>query len=316
MNEKASAECYSTDFEKSLETLEDIQLLSEFSISPLVSNAYFYLSEMKRKADLQASGQLDQFESVLNVLDEKLKWIIEDFFGNKTRFKSFDYYKTTDNITLKKWNQVLESIPEILSVVGLFNYHGQCEVRFDDNRFQVSGLILEDGRFDANRKLIYVITKKLLRNKVLLTFNLEKTARAGVFKLTLKADFSHDEKMEYRANFSVDQIDYVIGFSNVFSQYRTELENLQEVGEHTIVEIHEDLSVHSRMGVVELTRRESDTKEILHFPFIFRPLSIILPVKGQLSFITSTKNLDDENKRKQDVSKQFRTIDFFSLFNL
>jgi hypothetical protein len=308
---------YQSDFEKSLSTLEDIQMLSEFKVSPLVSHAYFYLSELKRKADAMSTGQVSHFDQVGLVLDEKITSIIEDFFGNKSRFKDFTFNKNTQKIDLKKWNLVLETIPEILSIVTLFNYHGPVDVKFDDNRFLLSGLILEDGNLERSRKLIYVITRKLLRAKVLLTFKLEKTARSGLFKLDLKADLSHDDSLVYRIHFKINKNEqYMVGFSNIFTQYRAQLEDVQAVGEHNIVEIGSDLSVKHEMGVPELSRKESANKEILHFSFLFRPLSIILPMKGNLVTETFSRSLDDENKRKQDVSKYFRTIDFFSLFNL
>ncbi len=307
---------YQNDYDKSLSTLEDIQMLSEFSVSPLVSHAYFYLSEMKRKADALSDGQILQYNQVGMVLDEKMTSIISNFFGNKSRFKDFSYNKNTNKIDLSKWNMVLETIPEILSVVTLFNYHGGADVHFDENRFSVSGLILQNGNLERNRKLIYVLTKKLLRSKVLLTFNLESTARTGLFKLDLRADLSHDESLNYRVNFKVDGEHYLIGFSNVFCHYRSCLEDVKKAGDHNIIEIRPDLSVHHSFGIPELTRIESANKEILHFPFLFRPLSIILPMKGNLVTTGLSRSLDDEKKRKQDVSKHFRTIDFFSLFNL
>lgn len=308
---------YQTDFEKSLEALEDIQLLSEFSVSPIVSHAYFHLTEMKRKADAISSGQVSHYDLVGKVLDEKMTSIVNEFFGNPSRFKEFDFYKNTKKIDLKKWNLVLETIPEILSLVTLFNYHGKADVRFDENKFSVTGLIREDGNIERSRKLIYVITRKLLRAKVLLTFNLERTARAGLFKLVLQADLSHDESLVYRVHFKVNKSEqYMVGFSNVFCQYRSSLDEVKQVGDHNIVEIGHDLSVKHYVGLPELTRIESANKEILHFPFLFRPLSIILPVKGNLVTASFSRSLDDENKRKQDVSKYYRTIDFFSLFNL
>jgi hypothetical protein len=317
MAEKMRVESYQSDFEKGLETLEDIQLLSEFSVSPLVSHAYFYLSEMKRKADLLSSGQTHKFDAALKVLDDKLSSIMEEFFSNQSRFKSYSFYKTTTNVDFKKWNLVFETLPEILSVVTLFNYHGSVDIRFDENRLHINGLILEDSNFELNRKLIYVITRKLLRNKVLLTFNLEKTARTGLFKLVLKADLSHDDSLVYKVNFNVDhKTEYIVGFSNILCQYRASLEELEQIGEHNIVEIKNDLSVVHSTGVPELSRTESANKEILHFPFLFRPVSIILPMKGNLIADSFTRSLDDENKRKQDVSTYFRNIDFFSLFNL
>jgi hypothetical protein len=308
---------YQTDFEKSLSTLEDIQMLAEFSVSPLVSHAYYYLSEMKRKADAQSVAKISEFEQVGKVLDEKLASIIGDFFGNKSRFKGYEYFRDVEKVDLKKWNQVLETIPEILSLVTLFNYHGSIDVRFNEGRFLVSGLILEDGNLERSRKLIYVITKKLMRSKVLLTFSLEKTARTGLFKLDLKADLSHDDSLVYRVLFSSQKDEqYIVGFSNVFCQYRAHLEDVKLVGEHNIIEIKSDLSIKHYMGIPELSRIESANKEILHFPFLFRPLSIILPMKGNLVTTSSSSSLDDETKRKHDVSKYFRTIDFFSLFNL
>lgn len=317
MAEKISSLNYQLDFEKSLDALDDIQMLSEFSISPLVSNAYFYLSEMKRKADNLASGKIPNDSAVAGVLDEKISMIMSEFFGNKGRFKSYNLFKSSDGLDLKKWNLVFETIPEILSVVTLFNYHGNVDIRFDENRLIVSGLILEDGNMEVNRKLIYVITRRLIRSKVLLTFNLEKTARTGLFKLDLKADISHDESLSYRVLFKVNPTEqYLVGFSNIFYRYRSNLDYILLLDSHNIVEINNDLSMKHYVGLPDLTRIESANKEILHFPFIFRPLSIILPMKGNLVTEAFSRSLDDENKRKQDVSKFFRTIDFFSLFNL
>ncbi|MBP9679864.1 MAG: hypothetical protein KBD76_00545 [Bacteriovorax sp.] len=308
------------DYELGLSTLEDIQLLSEFSLSPLIGRAYFHLSEMKRKADATALGQVAHFDLVSRVLDEKFESIFTEFFSNKSKFKFFQYQKETSKIDLKKWNLILEIIPEVLSVVSLFNYHGQINAKLDDNRLLVSGMILEDGHLQMNRKFIYVVTRKLLRQKVLLTFNLEKTAKPGLFKLDLKVDISHDDSLVYKVSFKVgSKENYFVGFSNIFCHYRSLLENVKSVGEHNVIEVGSDLSVKHIFGIPDLTRLESANKEILHFPFLFRPVSIILPMKGYLATEAYSRSLastnDSEQMREQDVSTYYRTIDFFSLFN-
>lgn len=311
---------YIKDFENSLNTLEDIQLLTEFSLSPVLSRAYFHLSELKRKADIASNGHIASFDAVLKVLDEKLENIFVDFFSNKTKFKDYSYHKKTDQIDLKKWNLLLESIPEILSVVSLFNYHGKVKVELDQNRVLVKGIILEDQNLAFNRKFIYLVTRKLLGSKILLTFNLEKTSRPGLYTLSLRADISHDENLVYKVQFKDSNV--LLGFSNIFPQYRVQPEALSEVGEHMIVEINSDLSTKSFCGRVELSKIDSANKEILHFPFLFRPLSIILPVKGHLSTDTFLKSLErtfkdtgseDQNQQK-DSQFHYRFIDFFSLF--
>ncbi|MGZ3789120.1 MAG: hypothetical protein ACXVLQ_11390 [Bacteriovorax sp.] len=319
MEKRLQETSYHDEFEKSLSTLEDIQLLSEFSLSPLIGRAYFHLSEMKRKADAKGPGLVAQYDLVSKVLDEKFESIFTEFFSNKAKYKNFEYHKSTSKIDLKKWNLILEVIPEVLSVISLFNYHGGVEARLDDNRLLISGMILEEGQLQMNRKFIYVVTRKLLRQKVLLTFSLEKTARTGHFKLDLKLDISHDETLAYKVNFKVGPSEnYTVAFSNIFCHYRALLEDITPVGEHNVIEVGSDLSVKNSFGVPDLTRMESANKEILHFPFLFRPVSIILPVKGHLSTDVFSRSLargQDEQIREQDVSTYYRTIDFFSLFN-
>jgi hypothetical protein len=273
---------------------------------------------MKRKADEKMEAPVKNYDQVAKVLDEKLENIFADFFSNKSKFKDFTYQKSTSNIDLKKWNLILEIVPEVLSVVTLFNYHGALDVRLDDNRLAVSGMILEEGHLQMNRKFIYIVTRKLLRQKVLLTFNLEKSTKPGLLRLDLKVDISHDESLVYKVKFNTvmpgspnSKENYCVGFSNIFCHYRALIEDVKEVGEHTVIEVGHDLSVKSFFGLPDLSRLESANKEILHFSFLFRPVSIILPVKGNLSSEAFTRGLGGE----QDVSAYYRTIDFFSLFN-
>jgi hypothetical protein len=321
---------YQEDYESSLKTLEDIQYLSEFSISPLIGRAYFHLSEMKRKADALRLGQVAEFDSVSKVLDQKLEEIFSVFFSNKNKFKEFEYRKDTTKIDLQKWNLILEIVPEVLSIVSLFSYHGKIETNLNENRIHISGHIRQDSSLELNRKFIYVVTRKLLRKQVLLTFNLEESGRTGLFRLDLKVDISHDDSLVYRVLFKPNAYQqYLIGFSNIFCHYRTLVDDVKMIGEHNVVEVCNDLSVRHSISIPDLSRIESANKEILHFPFLFRPVSIILPVKGNLSTDSFSRSLDsssmngstreqknDEQKRKQDVSISYHTIDFFSLFNI
>lgn len=309
---------YRDNFEKSLETLEDIQYLSAFSLSPLIGRAYFHLSEMKRKADAANFGIASNYDAVSNVLDEKLASILDDFFIEKCKFKGLNYTKSTDKIDLKKWNLILEALPEILSIVSVLSFHGVMDVDLNENHLNISGTILEDAQLDVNRKFIYVVTRKLLRKKILLTFKGEKTVRTGLFKLTLNVDISHDEGFVYRLPFKpTPHKNYLVGFSNVMANYRVQFDQISKIGEHQIIEVSNELTVKNYMGIPNLSRIESANKEILHFSFLFRPISIILPMRGTLSIDTlfRTSNVNEEEENKHDVSVSYRTIDFFSLFN-
>ena len=309
---------YRENFEKSLETLEDIQYLSAFSLSPLIGRAYFHLSEMKRKADAANFGIASHYDAVSTVLDEKIASILDDFFIEKCKFKGLNYTKSTSKIDLRKWNLILETLPEILSIVSVLSFHGTMDVDLNENHLSISGTILEDAQLAVNRKFIYMVTRKLLRKKILLTFKGEKTVRTGLFKLTLNVDISHDEGLVYRLPFKASQgQNFLVGFSNVLANYRVQYEQVGKIGEHQIIEVGSDLSFKTYMGIPNLSRIESANKEFLHFSFLFRPISIILPMRGTLSVgvITRESNIVEEENSKHDVSVTYRTIDFFSLFN-
>ena len=317
MNQKALKLDYQDDYDKSLDSLMDIQILSEFTVSPLVGHAYFYLSEMKRKADLLKLGQLEHLTSIQAILENKLIEIFNIHFNESGRFKGYSLIKSTKNIDLKKWNHLFDNIPEILSLTTFFNYHGMVEVTIDEDRLEVSGHILVDENIEKNRKFIYVITRKLLRAKIIQTFTLEKSERAGLFKLVLKSDISWSENLVYQVPFKIStNKNYVVGFSNVLYGYRKRADEVTKLSKHNIIEIDNMLNVSHRYDILDLKAIEFNNKELLHFSFLFRPVSIILPVKGSLVTDTYSKILEDENKRNQNVSNHFRSIDFFSLFNL
>jgi hypothetical protein len=309
---------YRENFEKGLETLEDIQYLSSFSLAPLLGCAYFHLSEMKRKADAANFGIAAHYEAVSQVLDEKMASILDDFFINKSKFKGLNYTKSTAKIDLRKWNLILENLPEILSIVSVLSFHGIMDVDLSENNMVISGTILEDSQLEINRKYIYLITRKLLRKKILLTFKGEKTVRTGLFKLTLNIDISHDDNLIYRLPFKpTPDRNYLVGFSNVLANYRVQFEQIAKIGEHQIIEVNNELDVKTYRGIPNLSRMESANKEILHFSFLFRPISLILPMRGTLLLgdLSHESKANEEEDNKHDVSCSYRTIDFFSLFN-
>jgi hypothetical protein len=321
---------YQDDYENSLKTLEDIQYLSGFSIAPLLSSAYFHLSEMKRKADVVKNGQVSGFESVLKVLDLKIEDIFNEYFASKRAADQFVYRKDNSKINLEKWNLIFEIIPEVLSIVSLFDFQGKVETHLNDTKLIVTGFIRPNSSLEFNRKFIYVITRKLLHKNVLLTFAMQETGKSGLFKLELVTDYSHDPNLVFKVLFKpkLDESVY-LGFSNIFCNYRSNIDDIKKIGKHHVVEIGNNLDLKLTSNIVDLSRLESANKEILHFPFIFRPISIILPIKGNLStdsFLKSFVNNsmkdylvkfeDDETKRRQDVLFSYQYIDFFSLFNL
>jgi hypothetical protein len=314
MTKTTALKNYQDDYEQSLNTLEDIQRLSEYSLAPLVSRVYYHLSEIKRKADSTQLNLVNPYEIVNKVLDEKFESILADFFNNNSKCKNYTFEKKTERLVLDKWNLILEIIPEFLSVVSLFNFLGEVNVKLDHKKILISGNVLEDGQLELGRTFIYQMTRKLLKHKVLMTYSLKKSDKSGLNRLELIADISFDNSAHYNVKFSPNPArNYLVGFSNIFSNYSLSTEEIESLETHNIIELGNDLAVTHKFGKIDSNHLKLSNKELLHFSFIFRPVSIILPMRGVLSKSSSIRSLDN---REQDVSNQFHIIDFFSLFNL
>ena len=314
MTKTTALKKYHDDYEQSLNTLEDIQRLSEYSLAPLVNRVYFHLSEIKRKADSNQLSLVNPYETVNKVLDEKFETILADFFQTNSKCKSYTFEKNTEKLVLNKWNLILEIIPEFLSVVSLFNFLGEVNVKLDHKKILICGNVLEDGQLELGRTFIYQMTRKLIKHKVLMTYSLNKSEKSGLNRLELKADISFDESILYNVKFSPNPAqNYLVGFSNIFYNYSLPEEGIDTLEDHNIIELENDLSVTHTFGKIQSNHLKQSGKELLHFSFIFRPVSIILPMRGVLSKNSAIRTLDS---REQDVSNQFHIIDFFSLFNL
>lgn len=304
---------YQFDFKNALSALEDIQILSDYSLTPLISNAYFYLTELKRKADLSGKSSEDKIQCDLieKLLKEKLSNIVYEFFGNKNKFKSYQYVDEADGLDIRKWNLVLENIPEFLTVVSMFSYHGLIDINLSNCSLKVSGVILNSSHIEISRKLIYAITRKLLRNKLILTYKLTQISSQSPYRLELNLDFSHDKSFIYKIPIDKTKCggsgELALGLADNLFRYKISKEKAIKLEEHHVFEIYSTLNTSFNIRKIDGYDPDINKKDIIHFPFIFRPFSIILPVKG---------SLEDFRMGKQDVSNNYEFVDFFSFFDI
>ena len=143
--------------------------------------------------------------------------------------------------------------------------------------------------------------------------------------------------MHVIVNFPIENLFYEIDFrpevplclslSNVLDGYHISVENLRALHRHPCLEISPDLKIVRYQGIPESYKHyyfaKDFDKSIIHFPFLFRPLSLIIPKGGRLTSevtfrpdpCTGSELRDchggDKNYRKTSSGYN---IDIFSLF--
>lgn len=305
---------YKKDYDKGLDTLMDIQQLSDQSMTKVLEQAFFYFSEIKRKADVISINNISKYESLRSTLKNHFNNILIEHFSNKKKYKGFSLVENFQELDLDSWNSLLALLPDVMGVVDLINYHGSVDINLSNSELKFSGFVLENNHLEMNRRLIYSLTRSLMNQEVLLTFKITDSEKKGLKKLEITADYSKFSSLDYCFDISENGNIFNVKLSGIVSKYILSKKDFDKIGEHTVYEILSNGDIEKR--VLDQAGLDYSNKEILHFSFLFRPISIILPMKGSFQNSSAIAHLDDViSVSEQDVFKKSRKINFFSLFN-
>lgn len=307
------------EFYQGLEALDDLHKLGSSDQYPLINRVVHHLNEVKRSVDEKqnAMGNFPRLNRFFQgFLLKNLKNLKE-----KTQISKVKCELDTSFVPVEKMDLLLEVFPLVCQAVGLFPFQGEMQVNFNENEVEFTGSTQVDEKFEQQRPEAYVLTRKLLSHGMVLTYRCHKVDKNGLFEISLKCTMSHNLNEVYGVDFS-EQHGIVLGLSNIFPQFRTTNEYLKNVGKHICIEITKDLKVERTYRLTQRHLKENAQVEILHFAFLFRPVSIIIPKEGRLypsHLFGLTRGTGRENfSSQQEVENKvamYRYLDFFSLIS-
>ncbi|PIK14914.1 hypothetical protein [Halobacteriovorax sp. JY17] len=307
------------EFEQGMQTLEDIQALSDFSLSPLVDRAAFHFSEIHRKAEFSFEN-LNSFSKIQSFLEKTIDNLLTHYILRDAVTHQVLLQKKYDDMSLESWNKLLEVLPTSLQILSIFKFVGTQNIQVSKEGINVRGLIKTDESITRFREVVYRASRKLLEHKTILTYKIEELEDERICWLELSVDMEHSEKLSYNVDF-LETLGMKLGFSSIFSKYRISKEDAFELPRHLIIEITSNLEIRKYYRVPDHYTRDLDSKEMLHFSFLFRPVSIIIPKTGFLERRPTNANFEDtgsglgQQEVKNQINSNYRYIDFFSLIN-
>lgn len=307
------------DFEQGMQTLEDIQALGEYSLSPLIDQAAFHFSEIHRKAEFSFEN-LDSYSKVQSFLEKTIDNLLTTYTLKDTTTHQVLIQKKYDEMSLDSWNKLLEVLPTSLHILNIFKFVGTQNIQISREGIKVRGLIKTDETITKFREIVYRSSRKLLEQKSILTYTIEELEDKRLCWLEINVDMEHDENLSYNVDFS-ESLGMKLGFSNIFKKYKVSIEEASKLPRHLIIEISPDLNISKFYRVPDHYTTDSNSKEMLHFSFLFRPVSIIIPKNGLLEKRQFNVNYEDtgsgleQQEVKNQISSSYRYIDFFSLIN-
>ena len=288
-------------YQKGLSVIEDLQMLTNYEVTPLIHNIYHYFSEMNKAAQYLTEDK-NRFFNIKARLEENFNSAIRNFLLEQKNIKQVNFYNNLKEGSLDNWDRFTEVFPLCLSIIKILPFTSFMEFELNPDIIKVRGEISEDLKPKKLRKDIYFNTRKLFKKKAIMTFKvLESDTMNNTVELSI--DISH--KKDSFVCVCFEESGLILGLSNTFNHYRINIPSFFKLPNHPVVEIKSDLTVKS-WNSQDLNKKELTNKKITHFRFLFRPLSIIVPKVKQDFF---TRNIHEI----KNINGKFHYMDFFSL---
>jgi hypothetical protein len=307
-------------FRKGIEVLNDLTELGDLSLFPLINHARYRMVELKEKSETLVND-LSVFKNIQNFINDSIVNMIHDYFLDKTYAQNITInFKENEGIGLKCYEKIVGLLPDFLTIINHLKAREEINFIVDNFGIRAKFCLDPENNMLEKREQIYALTRKALEDKCLITYFITTNEQVELFLNT-----SHSEQQLY--GYDLNQTSQVyLTFTNVFEQYVCSNSYPNEIfSEHLCIEIDENLKVNKKVKRIKNIEKE---KEILHFNFLFRPISLIIPKRGKIfpadSFLSN--GLPDWRDtgsgkaiEKQDVylNKTMGNlhIDFFSLIS-
>jgi hypothetical protein len=274
------------DFEKNylagLEALQDIQALSSEDLSTPINRAFFHLSEVKRSSiNMQQEHSLGSLPGVTKFLEHSLGLMVEEQLSDSSLISQIQCGYNLEQSSPEILDRMLASMPHLFSVVKQLGLGGQLDIKMESTATTIVGEIKEQMDLERVRVGVYAATRALLRLGTILTFrvlNHSDERRTTAIELTF--NYRHSFSRGYVVHLTQNQPALI--FSSSFIDYLLPKDTVYTLGTHHCVEITSDLQVEVHQGLPECCDRGETQQEIVHFNFLFRPISLIIPSKGKI----------------------------------
>lgn len=268
---------FEDSYQNGLNSLEELGYLSDPSIAPMLQQIQGHFANAKNSVSM---GHLTNLRSLVK---SSMKHIFSQYFIENELAKHFHFTVYENGPTLEKWNELFDYLPQIIKVLKVIKLKESIFINLNNNGMTIEGSISLnsslDGGLEDVRKEVYAVTRELFKSKVLMTYSLNDSKQAKFSNLKLEIDYSHSE----REMFTFPLIEYQLGFSNTLQNYIVKESEVSSLENHKCIEIlpNGKTKEHEKFPT-NYIKKHYNRLTLVHFSFLFRPLSLIIPYKGQL----------------------------------
>ena len=289
-------------FDQSLTTLDDLYTLGGMELYPLFDRLHFHLDQMK-EGGMLGEGK---FPELKKLFTEKITGYLDQFYQAaeaKTQFNIVPYY---ENMSLHDLETTCGVLPVIFEAGSLFKFSGPTKMVIKSSEIIFKGRTSSKLNFAELREETYRMIRHFLNKKVLFTFEIFELSDPEYIDLEFKFTYHSKDSGYYMIN-NPEQMSFV--FDSFVKKFVLNSSEAMMKGKHEVYLIDKNctLKTFSNKSIKQVfdssVELPFDGTTILHFPFLFRPLSLIIEGKEKVpSSLRTTKAEQDLSQEKQGNS--------------
>lgn len=259
------------NLKQGLETLGDLYALGDANLYPLFDRLHYHLHEISSQKE--TIEKVDNFSSLRKVFLKEVENQLKEFFRTKPNGQIIEVVDQLKDPGLDTLDKIIDCFPVAGKVCDLFSFQGKISIALANDSFSFRGRVPFDMNFEELREETYRLTRLFLKKEVLFTFNVFETGEANTFNLEFNFHFNAKSMSPYLIQVNNDTI---LSLSPVVKTFTRPMADIEKVGEHSVFLIDEDLTAKKMDRFSFLKCIQDQNYHLFHFPFLFRPISLII----------------------------------------
>lgn len=310
------------NYRHSLQIISELYQSSSEQHRSQLEQLQFQLGVFREDAE-KSLDKIEKLHNVKSLIQDQLEYSLKLFIRRNKMGTVNTHWDDLNHFSFAKLDKIIEVMPFSYYALKFIGIKRKVSYSISKSMIIASGEIDDLVDLKSIRAQAYALTRSMFSRHVLLTFEIIEDKKKGKALLRLVFDMSKNDNYIYGVKLDSNSQSY-LGLPVNFKSYKISRDNFLIKDKHHIVTIGNDLKVHKNIEYPAKLNTNLESAEILHFPFLFRPLSLIIPREGEVYFSphkADKNNTGCMNAYEHDVpinsesSSNFVYFDFFSLFN-
>jgi len=263
---------FRTNIEQGLSTLEDLYSLGDASLYPLIERLHYHFHEIENNRN-QASLEKKDFRHLTRLFESELNNQVKNFFRNAGAGCQVNLINGLDDASLDQLDDIVETFPLLCEATKLFQFQKTIKIWLYNDCFSVTGEIPHDLNFEELREESYKLTRKFFKKNMLFTFKVFETNEEGSFSIKFTCHLKNSENAGVLVPLDNKK---TLKLSGTMESFLIPNESFSQLGNHQVFYLNKDLVVCEATAEQKSSLLTEKDWIVFHFPFLFRPLSLII----------------------------------------